>query len=112
MEQLTVRFVPADLQQQHPGLDVTALLVAVRALIRAHHPSPPADDPVDGPAVEEVVIRGLARRRDRGWRVELGYLRDPHPNSRYDKSSCAAGELLLAEDGRVIRGRLSRLSRG
>jgi len=91
------------------GLEPESIAVQVHALIRRSHEAP---DQLEGEAEprESATVHGARRQRGGQIRIEIGYTRDQHPDSRYDKSKSAQGWLTLPEDGGAYRrGALGRL---
>jgi hypothetical protein len=90
------------------GIEPGSIPVQVHALIRQHHDVPERIDH-EGDPVESATVHA-ARRIRGGIRLEIGYSRDRHPSSRYDKSMSANGWLTVSSDGRaLLRGSLGRL---
>jgi hypothetical protein len=90
------------------GLDPALIAAQVHALIRRHHPPPDRIEHEGDP--EESASIHTARRQRGGIRLEIGYTRDRHPSSRYDKSESATGWLTVSPDAStLLRGSLKRL---
>lgn len=107
---LTVRILPAAAPTL-AGLDPDRLAARVREHVRRLHA---AAEPLphEDPPIEEVVVHA-ARAIRGGIRLEIRYLRDQHPGSRYDKSLTAAGWVSISSDATVLlRGALGRLRSG
>lgn len=106
-DDLTVRILPAAAPIL-AGLDPALLAARVREHVRRLHA---AVEPLphEGPPIEDVVVHD-ARPIRGGLRLEIRYLRDQHPGSRYDKSLIATGWLSISTDGTVLlRGTLGPL---
>jgi hypothetical protein len=91
------------------GLDPESIAAQVHALIRRYHEVPHQLEGEASPC-ESASVHGARRQRGRRIRIEIGYTRDQHPESRYDKSKSAQGWLTLPEGGGAYeRGALGRL---
>lgn len=104
---LTITVLPAAapvLATVEPARVAARVREHVRRLYAAVEPLPHEETPIEHAVVHAArPIRG-------GFRLEIRYLRDQHPGSRYDKSLTAEGWLSISGDATtLLRGRLGRL---
>jgi hypothetical protein len=105
---LVVKILP-EVMPTLDGLDPESIAVQVHALIRRYHELPDRIE-AEGDPQESASVHGARRQRGGQIRIEIGYTRNQHPESRYDKSKSAQGWLTLPKDGGAyLRGALARL---